>query len=58
MQRQLSAALEIDTPMYSKIERGEWKTKRSQIPVAYTQRDGGRSRIITGLGKENIDGLF
>ena len=23
VQRQLSAALEIDTPMYSKIERGE-----------------------------------
>ena len=41
MQRQLSAALEIDTPMYSKIERGERKTKRSQIPVAYTQREMG-----------------
>ena len=39
VQRQLSAALEIDTPMYSKIERGERKTKRSQIPVAYTQRE-------------------
>lgn len=33
VQRQLSAALEIDTPMYSKIERGERKAKRSQIPV-------------------------
>ena len=33
MQRQLSAALEIDTPMYSKIERGERKAKRSQIPI-------------------------
>ena len=30
---QLSAALEIDTPMYSKIERGERKAKRSQIPI-------------------------
>ena len=27
------AALEIDTPMYSKIERGERKAKRSQIPI-------------------------
>lgn len=27
LQRQLSAALEIDTPMYSKIERGERKAK-------------------------------
>ena len=33
VQRQLSAALEIDTPMYSKIERGERKAKRSQIPI-------------------------
>lgn len=33
LQRQLSAALEIDTPMYSKIEHGERKAKRSQIPI-------------------------
>ena len=33
LQRQLSVALEIDTPMYSKIERGERKAKRSQIPI-------------------------
>ncbi|MDR0692472.1 MAG: helix-turn-helix domain-containing protein [Prevotellaceae bacterium] len=30
-QRQLAAALEIETPMYSKIERGERPTKREQI---------------------------
>ena len=33
LQRHLSAALEIDTPMYSKIEHGERKAKRSQIPI-------------------------
>ena len=33
VQRQLSAALEIDTPMYSKIERGERKAKCSHIPI-------------------------
>ncbi len=33
LQRQLSAALEIDTPMYSKIERGERPAKRSQLPI-------------------------
>ena len=33
LQRQLSVALEIDTPMYCKIERGERKAKRSQIPI-------------------------
>ncbi|KAA6335942.1 hypothetical protein EZS27_015874 [termite gut metagenome] len=32
-QRQFAAALEIDTPMYSKIERGERPAKRKQIPV-------------------------
>jgi len=32
-QRHLCVALEIDTPMYSKRERGERKAKRSQVPV-------------------------
>lgn len=31
LQRQLAAALEIDTPMYSKIERGERPAKRTQV---------------------------
>ncbi len=31
LQRQLAASLEIDTPMYSKIERGERKPKREQV---------------------------
>jgi|SRR5690625_1351657 len=31
LQRQLATALEIDTPFYSKIERGERKAKRDQI---------------------------
>lgn len=30
-QRQLAAALEIDTPMYSKIERGDRPAKREQV---------------------------
>ena len=30
-QRQLSAQLEIDTPMFSKIERGERRAKREQV---------------------------
>lgn len=30
-QRQLAAALEIDTPMYSRIERGERPAKREQV---------------------------
>ena len=31
LQRQLAAALEIDTPMYSKIERGDRPAKRTQV---------------------------
>jgi transcriptional regulator with XRE-family HTH domain len=31
LQRQLAASLEIDTPMYSKIERGERRAKRVQV---------------------------
>ena len=30
-QRQLAASLEIDTPMFSKIERGERREKREQV---------------------------
>ena len=33
LQRQLAAALEIDTPMYSKIERGDRRAKREQISI-------------------------
>ena len=31
LQRQLSAQLEIDTPMFSKIKRGERRAKREQV---------------------------
>src|SRR5438270_3089931 len=33
LQRQLAASLEMDTPMFSKIERGERKAKRDQVLV-------------------------
>ncbi len=33
VQRQLAAALEIDSPMFSKIERGVRPAKRSQVLV-------------------------
>lgn len=31
LQRHLAASLEIDTPMFSKIERGERRAKRDQV---------------------------
>jgi transcriptional regulator with XRE-family HTH domain len=33
LQRQLASALEIDTPMFSKIERGDRRAKREQISI-------------------------
>jgi transcriptional regulator with XRE-family HTH domain len=33
VQRQFATALETDTPMYSKIERGERRAKREQITL-------------------------
>jgi len=33
LQRQLAANLEIDTPMFSKIERGERRAKREQVII-------------------------
>ncbi len=31
LQRHLAAGLEVDTPMYSKIERGERRAKKEQV---------------------------
>ena len=47
LQRQLSAALEIDTPMYSKIERGERKAKRSQIPIMAALLEVDEKELLT-----------
>ena len=47
LQRQLSAALEIDTPMYSKIERGERKAKRSQIPIMAQMFEVDEKELLT-----------
>jgi transcriptional regulator with XRE-family HTH domain len=60
-QRQFAAALEIDTPMYSKIERGERPAKRKQIPLiaALLQIDENTlatlwlaDKIIAAIGEE------
>lgn len=41
LQRQLAALLEIDTPMFSKIERGDRRAKREQVIklVQYLHQD-------------------
>lgn len=47
LQRQMSAALEIDMPMYSKIEHGERKAKRSQIPIMAKLLDVEEKELLT-----------
>jgi len=46
-QRQFAAALEIDTPMYSKIERGERPAKRKQIAIIAQLLKTDENTLIT-----------
>ena len=47
LQRQLSAALEIDTPMYSKIERGERKAKREHVKLIAQKLNVDEKELLT-----------
>jgi len=46
LQRQLAASLEIDTPMFSKIERGDRKAKREQVEHLAILLDANLSELI------------
>jgi|SRR5574344_891709 transcriptional regulator with XRE-family HTH domain len=46
-QRQLAAALEIDTPMYSRIERGERPAKREQVVKLATMFHVDQEELLT-----------
>ena len=47
VQRQLAAELEIDTPMYSKIERGERKAKREQVLKLAEMLNTDKDELLT-----------
>jgi transcriptional regulator with XRE-family HTH domain len=47
LQRQLAASLEIDTPMYSKIERGERTAKREQVTALAQLLDTKEEELLT-----------
>jgi len=47
LQRQLSAKLDIDTPMYSKIERGERRAKREQVFILAEYLDASYDELLT-----------
>ena len=47
VQRQLAAKLEIDTPMYSKIERGERRAKREQVLKLAKMLNTDKDELLT-----------
>jgi len=47
LQRQLAASLEIDTPMFSKIERGERRAKREQVLLFAKLLDTDENELLT-----------
>ena len=47
LQRQLAAELVIDTPMYSKIERGDRKAKREQVIKLAELLDTNKDELLT-----------
>lgn len=47
LQRQLAAVLEIDTPMFSKIERGYRKAKREQVICLAQQLKVDEKELLT-----------
>jgi transcriptional regulator with XRE-family HTH domain len=60
LQRQLAAELEIDSPMYSKIERGERRAKREQViklaELLKTDKDELLTLWLAGQVLEIIEG--
>jgi len=47
LQRQLAAELEIDSPMYSKIERGERRAKREQVIKLAEMLETDKNELLT-----------
>jgi transcriptional regulator with XRE-family HTH domain len=47
LQRQLAASLEIDTPMFSKIERGERRAKREQVVLLAELLNTNETELLT-----------
>ncbi len=47
LQRQLAAELEIDSPLYSKIERGERRAKREQVIKLADMLNADEEELLT-----------
>ena len=58
LQRQVAAYLEIDTPMFSKIERGDRRAKRSQVIQIATYFKADEKEMLTlWLADKVLDAL-
>ena len=58
LQRQVAAFLEIDTPMFSKIERGDRRAKRSQVIQMATYFEVDEKEMLTlWLADKVLDAL-
>ena len=58
LQRQVAAYLEIDTPMFSKIERGDRRAKRSQVIQMATYFKVDEKKMLTlWLADKILDAL-
>ncbi len=57
LQRQLAARLEIDTPMFSKIERGERRAKREQVLQLAELLDANVNELLTLWLADQVYGL-
>ena len=58
LQRQVAAYLEIDTPMFSKIERGDRQAKRSQVNQMATYFKVDEKEMLTlWLADKVLDAL-
>ena len=58
LQRQLAAILEIDTPMFSKIERGDRHAKRGQVITLAQQFKVDEKELLTlWLADKILDAL-
>ena len=58
LQRQLAALLEIDTPVFSKIERGDRRAKREQvIKLAEYLHQDEKEMLILWLADKVLDAV-
>ncbi len=47
VQRQLATVIEVDTPMYSKIERGKRKAKREHVKLIAQKLNVNEKELLT-----------